>query len=401
MAAQVFIDGVDVTDCALAGYSTRRLNRPSLAQVRLPMDCAIGSAGSLLKILFNGTLHHHGRVIVCETEADEDFGYTVYNSTDPMELWQWRPCRDFDGPTPGNMIDPSFLTRMVTGPQIIEQLIQASENAAGIPETAEGPLFLSMGTFEAGGVDLSGAPCTWPFSMMDMASLLTSTGELDIILTPIDSGGNMAQIDCYNGDYGTDLSGSIDFDYGQGNYNVRALRWNVDLSNVANKIQYFFGPKETIRRYKGNITGDDPCLETQFGAPAVAAMDARRAASRTAYGVRFEFQERELAEFRREQIVEGGGTCDDIDPYQMMERGLWFNESWIRAEPRTIIHVTPTRETEIMGFDIGDLVGVSATSAVRGGFSGAQRVYEYTIGWEEDGVCFLQELQTSADQEGL
>ena len=48
-----------------------------------------------------------------------------------------------------------------------------------------------------------------------------------------------------------------------------------------------------------------------------------------------------------------------------------------------------------MGFDIGDLVGVSASSAVRGGFSGAQRVYEYTIGWEDDGVLFLSELQTS------
>ena len=65
-----------------------------------------------------------------------------------------------------------------------------------------------------------------------------------------------------------------------------------------------------------------------------------------------------------------------------------------------ITSVTPTRETEIMTFDIGDIVGVSAVAAVKGGFSGAQRVYEYTIAWEDDGVLFLQELQTSdtADQ---
>ena len=59
------------------------------------------------------------------------------------------------------------------------------------------------------------------------------------------------------------------------------------------------------------------------------------------------------------------------------------------------------RETEIGTFDIGDIVGVSATPAVRGGFSGAQRVYEYTVSWDEDGVLALSELQTSADMEGV
>jgi hypothetical protein len=76
-------------------------------------------------------------------------------------------------------------------------------------------------------------------------------------------------------------------------------------------------------------------------------------------------------------------------------RNRWETESWIRQQPRELIHITPTRETEIGTFDIGDLVGVEAVAAVRGGFSGAQRVYEYTVSWDNDGVRALSELQTS------
>ncbi len=82
-------------------------------------------------------------------------------------------------------------------------------------------------------------------------------------------------------------------------------------------------------------------------------------------------------------------------------RRRWQIESWLRAQPRELIHITPTRETEIGTFDVGDRVGVEATSAVRGGFSGAQRVYEYTVSWDADGVLELSELQTSADNEGI
>ena len=81
-------------------------------------------------------------------------------------------------------------------------------------------------------------------------------------------------------------------------------------------------------------------------------------------------------------------------------RNRWETESWIRYQPRNLIHITPTRETEIGTFDIGDLVGVEASAAVRGGFSGAQRVYEYTVNWDEDGVLALSELQTSDTADG-
>lgn len=207
----------------------------------------------------------------------------------------------------------------------------------------------------------------------------------------------MGEYNLYNGDHGTNLTGSVIFQYGFGARNVRRLRWSEDLSNVANKIQYFFGPKKTVRRYRSNITGDDPCLPVQVGAGQVAAMQAMRAASRSAYGVRMEIQEYDVDTLIREQQPQG--TCVTLDPTKILYRRLWFLESKIRCEPREIVHITPTRETHIGSFDIGDIVRVSASTDVRGGFDMGQRVYEYTTSWDNDGVMEISEIQTSADQE--
>jgi hypothetical protein len=401
--AEIYIDGVDVTNCALAGFSTRRLNRPSQAQVRLPMDCAIGAAGSLLKIYFNGTLHHHGRVLLCETTADENTGYVVYNSTDPMEMWAYRPVRDdtcdFSKPTIVEDYGPSG------GPAIVENMLQNSMGVGGCSggdcedanaDICEGDLFLTLGTFEGGCCDLSGAPVDWPMTMAELTSLLISTGCCDIVITPTDPGGGiMGTVAGYCGDYGTDLSGSVDFDYGQGNFNVRALRWNEDMSNMCNKLWYFAGPRiQTPADPAGdqhwcfNVTGDDLLLPDPLpNGASRATLLANRLTGRAAYGTRMDIQ---IFDATDDDCVPGWGTYG-----RDLYRTRWETESWIRNVPRNLIHITPTRGTEIMGFDIGDIVGVSATGAVRGGFSGAQRVYEYTIGWDDDGVCFLSELQTS------
>ncbi len=409
--SRVYIDGVELvggSSSAISGSSTRRLNRPSQAQIRVPNHLAVGGVGSTLKIVLNGSLHHHGRVMLCETNPQEDTGYTVYNSTDPMELWQWRPARDYGGDTPGNFIDPSFLIRKKSGPQIMQEIFLASENPALVGNTedgsaAEGPLFMSFGGFASGGVDLSGAPVTWPMTIAEVAELLMSTGRLDCVLTPIESGANMAQVDCYNGNHGTDRSGSVLFEYGMGAHNVRDLRWNEDLSNVTNKLYYNLGPKETIRRYKANIQGSDPCLDDPV-AYNQATIEARRLASRSSYGVRMEIQEIEVGDLLNERNGAGvnycvGGTYSNQDPSRLLLRRQWQLESYIRAVPRTLIHVTPIRGAGINAFDIGDLVRVRCTPSIRGGFDGTQRIYEYTVSWDEDSVLALSELQVSSDAE--
>lgn len=402
---QVYIDGIELDvpapingTYALTGSVTKRLNRPRQAQVTVPMEYSTGGAGSRLKVLIEGENWFHGFVTSCETDTGEDTGTTMYSATDVMEIWEKRPVRDYDGLTPGNFVDPYILRDKQSGPQIIEAMCRASENPALIPTAAEGRLFLEYGTFETGGVDLSGAPVNWPITMMELAMLLVTTGELDIVITPIDSAGNMGRIDCYNGDYGTDRSGEIVFEYGIGARNVSRVRWAQDLSNVRNKIQYFFSPKETVRRYKSNITADDPCLQVQIGAARMTNLLARRDASRGSYGVRMDIQEFDVDTLAKEQQPEG--TCVYLDPFKILFRQSWYLESWIACVPREIIHVTPIRGAEIGTFDVGDLVGVAASPEVRGGFEGAQRVYGYTVSWDQDGVLGLSELETSADQEG-
>lgn len=403
----VTLDGVDVTNVCVAGSWTRRLNRPSIAQVRIPMTYASAAVGSLLKIeALVGTsweIVHHGRVLLCETDTGEDTGYTVYNSTDPMELWQWRPVRD----DTCDFSDPTIITDYVTGPQIIEAALENTVYCGdGSQADTEGPIFLDMGSFAGGGVTLSGAPTDWPMTIAELASLLVSTGEVDLVITPTDPGGDvMGTIDGYNGDFGTDLSGSIVFSYGMGDYNVRRLRWNDDMTGMANKVWYYGGPKiataadpAAVQHWCFNVTGDDPNLAYPPGGalspPASGTnnqLGVLRVNSETAYGVRMDIQ-----------IFDAYDDCAGVGTVgRDLFRYRWQQESWLRAVPRSIIHVTPTRETEIGTFDIGDLVGVEAAAAVRGGFSGAQRVYEYTVSWDQDGVLELSELQTSADNEGL
>jgi hypothetical protein len=391
MAVQAWIDGTEVTNVVLQGSSTRRLNLPSQASVTIPMDSAIGGVGSLLKISFDGVLHHHGRVLLCETDSGEDMGTTVYNSTDPMELWQWRPARDPDG----DFSKPSFFTTFVTGPQILEQILLQSNDGSD-PALGEGTLRLQFGSFATGGVSLSGAPTDWPMSIAQVASLLTSTGEVDIVLTPIDTGSNLAQIDVYNGDFGTDRSGSVIFEYGMGAHNVRRLRWNEDMTNMCNKLWYYGGPRVgTVTDPAGdqhwcfNVTADDPGLAD----PPQTAIEADRASSQAIYDVRMEVKIFD---------AESENCRDSVTNFSReLYRRLWQIESWLRQRPRTLIHITPIRNEGINDFDIGDLITVRAGSQVRGGFSGVQRIYEYTVSWDEDGVLELGELQTSPNNEGI
>jgi hypothetical protein len=121
--------------------------------------------------------------------------------------------------------------------------------------------------------------------------------------------------------------------------------------------------------------------------------------SQQAYDVRMDIQiwdSKSRAGDGADCIPEAGVVGQDLF------RVLWTNEQWIRNYPRQIVHITPSRDTEIGSFDIADLVLVEASSEVKGGFSGVQRIYEYTISWDaEESVPALSELQVSSDQEGF
>jgi hypothetical protein len=400
MSLEVTLDGVDFSGCAIEGSVTRRLNRPAQAQIKIPMDCAAGCGvpGARLKITIDSALWFHGMVMDWELDGGEDTGYITMNAMDPMELWAHRPARDGPGSSdPGDFSNPLMFQEFPTGPQLIEQMLLQSEDDAD-PAKGEGPLFLTLGSFETGGTNLVGAPVDWPMTIAEVVNLLVSTGEVDVVITPTDPGGGvMGTVDVYNGDYGTDLSGSVVFEYGTGARNVRAVRWNQDMSNITNKLWYFGGPRRQTaadpagnQHWCFNVQGDDPGLPGYPSSDPYDAVITCRDASRTTYGVRMDIQ---IFDGASDNCVGPGGT----DPGRELYRWLWIAESWARCDPRTLIHVTPTRGTAIGTFDIGDLVGVTLGSGVCGGISGAQRVYQYTISWEPDGPFELEELQTSSD----
>lgn len=400
MPPTVWIDGVDVTNLCVEASSTRRLNRPSDASVRLPLDAAIGGAGSKLKIAFDefdgvdgyeDGLHFHGFVLMCETSADEDVGYVTYNATDIMEMWQWRPFRDVDG----DYTMPSLIQDFPNAPTIIEQMILNSEDATasadqGVPD---GPLFLEMGQFPLFGASMEGAPVDWPMSMAEIATLLCSTGELDIVIHARDSAGNMGRIDTYHGDYGTDRRGEVIFEHATGARNIRFIRHTEDMSNMVNKLRYLLGPRVGT---KGDPDGDQHWAASVDGLfPAAAATVARQDASRGMFGTRFDIHVWD----------------NDESNALLLWRYLWNIEAWLRAWPMRMTHITPIRgAAEIGTFDIGDLVAVDAplvvdrpTPTVDYDIEGdVQRIYAYTISWTgDDSVLELSELQASPTQEGF
>lgn len=478
--ATVVLDDVDVTAFCVEGSVTHRLNRIGTASVKINMaefetlfgSLLIPGPGSYLKIYLTNTvigttprLWHHGRVLNCETTADVDTGYTVFNSSDPLEMWAHRPVRDPpQSTTPGNFSNPSIIQEFGDpsvsagngAPKIVQMMMSGSEDNT-IPADSEGPLRLAQGGFASGEVTVEGVPTDWPMTMAQLTSLLVSTGVLDIVITPIefDASNNYGQIDCYNGDYGTDLTGSVAFQYGMGAYNIQSLRWNEDMSNLCNKIWYYLGPKYDEQHWRANVQGDDPSFNSDGNltgawtsgntyflgnvvsqvlagqtfyyiakdtntasaanepgvadrwwdfwdtwmvppggrlSPSASATDnqlgVKIASSRVAYDVRMDVQ-----------IFDA--NTEALDARDMFRR-LWQMESWLRSEPRSLVHITPTRDTAIGEFDIGDLVLVEAVSSVKGGFSGAQRIYEYTISWDAaESVCWIGELQVSSDNEGF
>lgn len=378
MGVQTILDGGDITEIVQEGSVTKYHNAgPAIARVKVPSDLTGGGDTSRLKVLLDGGLDFHGTVEHIEDQGDEDEMYTVFTAADPWVLWDARPARDPDG----DFTKPAFIQTKKFAPKIVEEILRNSQTAgAGPPSDAEGPLFVELGSFAGGGKDLSGAPVDWPKTIDEIVAVLTKTGLLDVVLTPIDSGGNMARVDCYNGDFGDDLSGSVRFEYGTGLNNARKCRRTIDKQWLRNKIWKYGGPRVQTssdpagdQHWKFNITGDDPGLDNTNGRQDL--IDVVIATSRSNHGVRMEVQ------------------IDDADEAIAMRqlwRYLWQMESYLRAQPKTLTHITPDRGIK-PAFRCGDLIGVAATSRFRGGFSGAQRVMEYTYRWDVHGVVELGE----------
>ena len=87
---------------------------------------------------------------------------------------------------------------------------------------------------------MTGFPTDWPMDIATFANTLLSTGVLDIIVNP---GFGSSSVDLYNGDAGTDRSGSVVFQYATGAFNSRGANRTGDMEEVINALWYLLGPR--------------------------------------------------------------------------------------------------------------------------------------------------------------
>lgn len=388
MGVAAYIDGVNVTDRVVEGSVTHELNGRATATIRMPIDVAYGDFFSSLYVDPGDGERFFGRVKHIDDQGDENTGTTVYTAVDPGEILDWRPARDSDG----DFSKPSFMTDFPTGPQMLEEILANSV-------TYEGDLGFSLGSFETGGIDLSGLPTDWPMTIGEIAGLLIDTGEVDVIMSYSSSG---ATLSVYNGRYGTDRSGSVSFKYMMGtDSNCRGCRRTIDGTDLMNRLWLYGGPRVGTaadpagdQHWKYNVTRDDPGVAALPGFSTVSSLID---ASRAAYLIRMQ-----VTIIDRTSEEEGVAAHD-------LDRVRWLRESLLRAQPRTLMHLTPHRGIA-PAFGVGDLISVQAGSGFRGGFAGLQRVYQYTYRWDVNGVVELGEpvgqagapaVVVSADQEAL
>lgn len=375
MALTADIDGSSITSLCQSIRWRPKLSAPATGIVRVPAHLISVTPGvSELHIYMSGTLVFSGPVWHTQADGSPDSAYAELTAYDHMIHLGKRLCKT----STGNLITPgsSVLASEVTAPAILAAFINnANTYDSTVPNGNAMPL--TVGTVAGGGADVSGAPTSFPMSIDNMRELLVSTGQLDVFVNP---GIGASTVDLTNGDGGNDLSGSVSYDYGTGNFNCQIATFTQDMDVVINALWYLLGPRVSATRWRGSITPTAP----HKGGVWPPALVARFMGSRTTY--------RYMQEIRIHD-------SDDTTNVRPLFEEEWANEAWIRAQPRVFASIRPERGIT-PNFAVGDLISVSAGSQLLGGFSGTQRVYEMEVECDADGVVSVTEIITSADQEG-
>jgi len=358
----------DITELCQRVTWKPRLNLIDSGVVRVPSGEVTYDEGVSRLLIYEGaTLKFAGPVWYSQREGGVNAAYTELTAYDDRIYLAKRMCKN----TSGNLITPGqTILDEVTAPEILAAFINATLSF-------DGDMPIDLGTVETGGADVSGVPTNFPMSIDRMRHLLTSTGQLDQVLTPGTLISNLDLLD----DYDNDLSGSVVYEYATGAHNAQVATYTVDMADVINALWYLLGPRLTEERWRGSITPTAP----HPGGTWPAALVTQFTNSRTLYYYMQEIQ-----------VFDDKGDENSIRPLFEQE---WANEAWIRAVPRTFASIRPERGLA-PAFAVGDQIGVEAGALLDGGFSGAQTVYGFDWATDYDGVDEVEELLTSADQAG-
>lgn len=369
---ETYCDGVNITPFVDEGSLTHRLNRPRSGKIRFPTELVTISDKSKIKIVLNGVIDAHGTVegpSAIEVDGDEDTIWTTAEFTGPEVILDSRRAMDADG----DYTNPTFMYDLHTGPAIIQFLVSQTHGQVG-------PTGLLMGGFAGGGADLAGAPTNWPMFISEIMVLLTDTGECDWYVEPCDIAGSTGILHAYNGNFGVDRTASVHFDYAIGSFNATKLRMVIDKSGLANRIRYLLGPRRKTALDPGSIQHWDGSIDrttvAQLPAKWLALGEPARAQS-------------ELDHLIREdtRIFDAQGDSNLSLPRELYLYH-WTREAWVRLKPRRMHSITPEPGI-VPSFHVGDLITLNAGPRFYGGFSGEQRVMEYTYVWDSNGVVQL------------
>lgn len=392
-------DLADLTPWSTSKSVSVRLSRPSKIELTVPGDSGPlqGNAGDGLPMLWpgvrtikayqDGTLRQHVVVWNWAPSGDENNTSWTLTGYDPMIYLQKRYVQD----NTGNFSNPSFPSP-ISGAEIVQTSIENTiANDGPLPIDTTGPL--------ASSTDLGADLTNWPVKIGDLITTLTETGALDLYMFPVDThtgfaAGIVGQL--WGADaLGSDLSGSVNFDYGTGDHSISNIRRSFDMDELCNKLWFYLGQRQDDTHYPANITG----TETGPTGPApyaedLSAFQTLQLASRALYLVMMDVQQFDIA-----------ATKDSPDWATAMKlwHQLWKQSVLLHVNPRELLYVTPAPGTgsvyrPFVDYMLGDVVSVNASSIVGPAISGAdQRIYGFDIGIDANGVERVSELIVSAD----
>lgn len=361
---------------------TPDLNALWNAEIRLASQYATGitEGGTELILTANDgtTVLHAGPCWYGEDDGDANDQMTTLNSFDHRCKWPLQQVMDPDG----DYSDPDIIL-------VNEDAVSIMEAAIDNWVTNEGSSGITVGSVSASSIPLIGfKPTDWPWTMQYLWEFLVNTGELDVMLVPGIGG---STVDLYPGNAGTDLSGSVVFDYNTGSFNCIGAKYTFDMKNTITNIRDFLGPKRPqyrndIQHWAADVQIDDPVLDTPPWDAKQPTIEAQSAAMLAVTG--------RMRETRVHDSIpkEAGGEITLKDLYY----ALWQSEMLVRTLPRRLLSVTP--EPGISpSFGVGDLI--TANAVIRGTVGGVQRVYRYTVEQDTEGNEMLTNLVTSVDGE--
>lgn len=362
------------------------------AVIRFPGAFLDAQPGQELELSLSGVPIFDGCVWYPEASGEVDAAYVEATAWD-WSIWlRKRMCKQ--GEIPGvdpdvdNMVDVSpVIDYYKTAPEIAAHFVEAAltdplvalyEPSGSFPPSGPSKaLPVVVGDVDTGGVDLTGTPMAFPMTIDRMFQLLQSTGQLVVERAP----GAGVTILNFRNPYENDLSGSVAYDYGTGQYNAQNPTYTKDLDDMISALWYLVGRRRQDGRWPGSITPTRPNATQDWPDELLQ----RISDSRIDWGYGQEIQ-----------VLDDAG---DENAIREMFEERWANEAWVRAVPREFASVVPERGTQ-PNFAVGDTISVAGGTTMNGGFSGAQRVYGFDISQDADGVLTWEDITTSADQEG-